>query len=192
MKYFRPAFFVFITFSVGCGLAYPFFVTGIANLFLGHRAQGSLIMQDNRVIGSELIGQEFASARYFHGRPSANKYDAANSGGTNSGPSNAGFLKDTAARVREVQSKNNFSADAAVPADLVLASASGLDPDISLQSALIQVPRVAAARGLSRQRVAETVRATAAPWYRTGPERVNVLRLNLALDGLQNSQTGRK
>ncbi len=186
MKYFRPALFLFIAFSLGTGLVYPFLVTGVSNLFFSHRSQGSLVIHGNKIVGSELIGQEFGSSRYFRGRPSANKYDAANSGGTNSAPSNAGFLKDTAARVRGVRSVDSLPADATVPADLVLASASGLDPDISLQAALLQVPRVAAARGLSQQRVSEIVKNTAAPWYRIGPERVNVLRLNIALDGLRS------
>ncbi len=192
MKYLRPAVFLFILFSAGTGLVYPFLVTGVANLFFSHRAHGSLIMHDHRVVGSELIGQVFTGPRYFHGRPSANKYDGTNSGGTNYAPSNAGYLKDTAARVREVRSTENLPADATVPADLVLASASGLDPDISLQSALIQAPRVAAVRGLSQRRVTEIVRTTATRWYAGGPERVNVLTLNLAMDRLHGSIPGRK
>ncbi len=192
MKLLRPALFLFIAFGLGTGLVYPFLVTGVAHLFFRHQSQGSLITHDDKVIGSELIGQPFAGSQYFHGRPSANKYDATNSGGTNYGPSNAGYLGETAARVRDVRSTENIPAGVTVPADLALASASGLDPDISIQSAIIQVPRVAAVRGLSRQRVAEMVRAAAAPWYSTGPERVNVLRLNLALDRLHERQTGRK
>ena len=186
MKAFSRALFAFILFSILTGLAYPFAIAGLARLLFPEKAAGSLIIANDRVVGSSLIGQKFTAPRYFHGRPSASDYDATNSGGTNFAPSNGKFIGEVGKRLGSIRQENGLSEAAAVPADLVLASASGLDPDITLEAALIQASRVAKARGLSEERVSALVRACASRVYGfTGDEIINVLALNLALDGLE-------
>ena len=180
---------IFLVFSIMTGLAYPLGITGLARLFFAQKAAGSLVADaGGRVVGSELIGQKFASERYFHSRPSANAYDATNSGGTNFGPANAKYLEDVADRVNKARAENAIGPAAAVPADLVLASASGLDPHISIDAALIQAPTVAAARGLPPETVKSLIQSTAEGTYTGGEPRVNVLLLNLAVDRLRVGQ----
>jgi len=165
------------------GIVYPFLVTAIAQLLFPNQANGQLIRRGEQVIGSRLIAQPFTSARYFHPRPSAagNGYDAANSGGSNLGPTNQKLVDRVKAAVVVAQSENP---NVSVPVDLVTTSGSGLDPDISPAAAAFQVPRVALARGISEERLRELVAAQIQP--RTlgilGEPRVNVLELNLALD----------
>jgi len=177
-------FFIFIVLSVLSGLVYPFVITGLSQLFFSSQANGSMVIVGSTVKGSRLIGQSFTSLKYFHGRPSAieKPYDAGNSGGSNYGPSNDKYLQEVDGRIKQVRNQNGMSADAAIPADLVLASASGLDPHISLEAALLQAPRVAKARGLPEENVKRLVATTAEGLW--GPTRVNVLDLNLALDDL--------
>ncbi len=191
----RPAILILVALTLITGLAYPLAMTGIAGVLFPKQAQGSLIEKDGKVVGSALIGQEFKDDKYFHGRPSATSapdpadatktvpapYNAANSGGSNLGPTSKA-LND---RVKEDVDKlkaENPKAD--VPADLVTTSASGLDPDISPEGALFQVPRVAKARNMSedriRQLVTENTKGRLAGLL--GEPRVNVLALNLALD----------
>ena len=186
MKEFKRAFLVFIIMSALTGLAYPFGITLLCQLLFPEQANGSLVTPGGTVIGSTLVGQKFTRPEYFHGRPSANDYDASNSGGTNFGPSNAKHLEEVGQRVRQARQSNGLDAGAAVPADLVLASASGLDPHISLDAALIQIPRVARARALPEARVRTLVEKLTEPQFLglTGQDRVNVLKLNLALDAL--------
>lgn len=174
--------------TVLLGLAYPFAITGISQLIFPQKANGSIIDLDIRVVGSSLIGQNFSHPKYFHGRPSAleKPYDASNSGGTNFGPSNAKFLEKVGQRIDVVRKENILDPGTPVPADLVLASASGLDPHISIEAAILQVPRVAKARGLKdtevRSLIAEHVEG---PLFRFfGGKRINVLRLNMSLDEL--------
>jgi potassium-transporting ATPase KdpC subunit len=165
------------------GIIYPFAVTALAQVLFPNQANGQLIRRGDQVIGSRLIAQPFTSARYFHPRPSAagNGYDAANSSGSNLGPTNQKLLDRVKAAVVVANSENP---NVPVPVDLVTSSGSGLDPDISPASADFQVPRVARARAVSEERLRELVAAHIQP--RTigifGEPRVNVLELNLALD----------
>lgn len=180
----RPAFVLLIVFSAICGVFYPLLVTGIGHIAFRHSASGSLIERDGRVAGSALIGQSFTEDRYFHGRPSAAGsagYDATSSGGTNLGPTSAKLVE----RVKTDVEATGGSEP--IPADAVLASASGLDPHISPANAERQVARVAAARGFQEARVRNllaqfTLRRELGI---LGQPRVDVLGLNLALDVLR-------
>jgi K+-transporting ATPase ATPase C chain len=194
----RPAIVFVIALTLITGLVYPLAMTGIGKLIFPHRAQGSLIEQNGTVIGSALIGQEFKSEGYFHGRPSATvapdpadatktiaaPYNAANSGGSNLGPTSKALAKRVQTSIGELKKENPL---APVPVDLVTASASGLDPDISPEAALFQVPRVALARKLPEGRLRELVsqHTEGRTLGFLGELRVNVLKLNLALDALQ-------
>lgn len=180
----RPALVLTLLFALLLGLAYPMVLTGIGQALFPYQANGSLVREGDRVIGSALIGQVFASDRYFHGRPSAagpNGYDAAASAGSNLGPAS----KVLAERVRnETQALAAIAPGRPVPPDLVTTSASGLDPHISPEAALYQVDRIARARGLSIQQVRALVQTqTEYPFLGfIGEPRVNVLALNQALD----------
>ncbi|HBF36568.1 MAG TPA: potassium-transporting ATPase subunit C [Firmicutes bacterium] len=182
------AFLLLLAVTVLTGVLYPLAVTGLAQLFFPSQANGSLIRNQGKVIGSVLIGQDFRSPRYFHGRPSAANYDATASGGSNLGPTNRVLLKTIADRVKAVRQENQLSVDHPVPSDLVTASASGLDPHISPDGALLQIPRVAKSRRLSVATVRQLVQKyTEHPVLGIlGSSRVNVLRINLALDSLKN------
>ena len=165
-------------------LVYVFFVTGIAQTFMPYQANGSLLYVDGKVVGSELIGQSFTSPGYFHGRPSAVDYDSAESGGSNYGPTSAELMKQVRQRIERVRRENGLPPDAPVPADLVLASGSGLDPHISVEGTMLQVPRVATARGLPESEVKALVEQHIEyPQFGVlGREHLNVLKLNIALD----------
>jgi K+-transporting ATPase ATPase C chain len=183
MKEWRNALLIFVVLSVCTGLAYPLAITALSQVLFPREAGGSLVLAGGKVVGSRLIGQDFTSPRYFHGRPSAleKPYDAGNSGGSNFGPTSRKYLEQVESRVRQVRNENGLAPDATVPADLVLASASGLDPEISLDAALLQVARVAKARGLAEVEVKDLVASIAKGRY-SGQVRVNVLKLNMALD----------
>ncbi len=167
-------------------IVYVIFVTVIAQIALPRQANGSLIYIDGKVVGSELIGQSFVSPGYFHGRPSAVNYDGNNSGGSNLGPNSEELLKQVSQRVEQVRKENSLAPDAPVPADLVLASGSGLDPDISVEGAMIQVSRVAAERGLPEAAVRSLVEQHIdyPQGGFLGSIKINVLKLNIALDEL--------
>ena len=195
LKEIRPAIVFIVALTVITGLLYPFVMTGIAGVVFPYQAQGSLIERDGKVIGSTLIGQEFTSDRYFHGRPYATvapypndstktvpaPYNAANSGGSNLGPTNKALIERVQGDVDKLKGENP---SAPVPVDLVTTTASGLDPDISPAAALFQVPRVAKARNMPEDRVRQLVneRIEGRTLGFLGEPRVNVLALNMALD----------
>ena len=195
LKEIRPAIVFVVALTVITGLLYPFAMTGIAGVVFPYQAQGSLIERDGKVVGSALIGQDFTSAGYFHGRPSATvapdpndstktvraPYNAANSGGSNLGPTNKALIDRVQGDVEKLQQENP---SAQVPIDLVTTSGSGLDPDISPAAALFQVPRVAKARNMPEDRVRRLVdeHVEGRTLGFLGEPRINVLALNLALD----------
>jgi K+-transporting ATPase ATPase C chain len=182
----RPAVVLLALFTLVTGLLYPLAVTGLAQVVFPAQANGSLIEQNGRVVGSALIGQPFDDPKYFWGRPSATSpfpYNAAASSGSNLGPSNPALIDAVQARVAALRAADPGSIES-VPVDLVTASGSGLDPHISVAAALYQAPRVARTRGLDGAIVAQLVEK-----YTEGPQlgllgepRINVLKLNLALD----------
>jgi potassium-transporting ATPase KdpC subunit len=199
-QHIRAAVVLLVLFSALTGLVYPLAVTGIAQVAMPTQANGSLIVKDGVVVGSALIGQNFKSDRYFHSRPSATTdtdpndatktidapYNAANSSGSNLGPTSQKLID----RVKgAVESWRAMAGAGPVPADAVTTSASGLDPDVSPQNALAQVASVAKARGLSEDRVRALVAAAVErpALGLVGEPRVNILQLNLALDGLKSS-----
>ncbi len=188
-KYLRPAVISLVLFTVLTGFIYPGVITGIAQLIFPHQANGSLVVQNGQVVGSQLIGQQFDDPRYFWGRLSATSpypYNAASSSGSNLGPSNPALAAEVEARIAALKAADPGNTTP-IPVDLVTSSGSGLDPDISVAAALYQLPRVARLRGLSEI----TVRALVDKYTqgRTlgifGEPRVNVLELNLALDALK-------
>ncbi|MEP7133914.1 MAG: potassium-transporting ATPase subunit KdpC [Chloroflexota bacterium] len=182
----RPAFFMLLIFTVITGVIYPLVVTGIAQVAFPHQANGSIITKDGKAVGSELIGQQFDDPKYFWGRPSAAGYNAAASSGSNYGPMNPALLDSVQARIDALKAADPDNT-LPIPVDLVTASGSGLDPDISVASALYQVQRVAAARGLSEAQVKSLVdKFTEGRQFGfLGEPTVNVLELNLALEGMK-------
>ncbi len=182
----KTAVLLFMTFSLLTGLIYPLLMTGIIQTAMPEQASGSLITVDGKIIGSELIGQNFASPGYFHGRPSAVGYAANGSGASNFGPTNSKLMDQVSQRIEKVRRENNLSRSAPMPGELVQTSGSGLDPHISLEGVMLQVPRVAGARGLPESEVKVLVYQHVEPaqFEVLGQERINVLKLNLALDDL--------
>ena len=197
LRQIRPAIVVLVALTLITGLVYPLAMTGIAHVIFPYQAQGSLVERDGKVVGSELIGQVFESDKYFHSRPSATTapdpkdptktvaapYNAANSGGSNLGPSNKALIDRVQGDINKLKQENP---SAAVPVDLVTTSASGLDPHISPEAALFQVPRIAKARNLPEDRIRQLVEdhTEGRLFGLLGEPRVNVLLLNLALDQL--------
>jgi len=197
LRQIRPAILMIVVMTAITGFLYPLGMTGLAQLFFPHQANGSLIEKDGKVIGSSLIGQNFTSDRYFHGRPSATTepdpkdpsktvpvpYAADNSGGSNLGPTNRALIDRVKADAAKLAKENPGTP---IPVDLVTTSASGLDPDISPAAALFQVPRIAAARHIDPDKLRTLVAEQTRDRFLgiIGEKRVNVLELNLALDAL--------
>ena len=198
MQHIRPAIVMLVLMTLLTGLLYPLGFTALAGAIFPHQAAGSLVTIDGKVIGSELIGQNFVAPGYFHGRPSATTdtdpndatksvpapYNAANSSGSNAGPTSKGLVERVQGDVEKLKAENP---GVRIPADLVTTSASGLDPDISPEAAMFQVPRVAKERKLDEAQLRRQVELAIEPRFLglIGEPRVNVLKLNMALDAWQ-------
>lgn len=181
---------VFFTFAVMLGLLYPLFIMGIGKAFFPHQTDGSLLEYHGKKVGSSLIAQEFTLNKYFHSRFSDVNYRAENSGGTNLAPSNKNLYRQIERNIAQVKTINNIKPFTRLPADMVLSSASGLDPHISLGNAMLQLPRIMQNRPLSKKTIERLIynsidRNFIGIW---GQDGVNVLILNLALDKLTESQ----
>lgn len=195
-KYIRPAVVLTLLLTILTGLIYPGVVTVLAQLIFSYQANGSLHYVNGKLVGSDLIGQYWTSPKYFHGRPSAtvnpvtgtpSPYEADNSSASNLGPTNATLKQEVQQRIAELKKENPNAPPGPVPIDLVTTSGSGLDPDITVAGALYQVPRIAAARGLSQSVVQQLVmdHVHGRFLFIFGEPNINVLELNLALDGLK-------
>jgi K+-transporting ATPase ATPase C chain len=182
---------IFLFFTILTGIIYPLFVTGIAQLVFPGKANGSIIMKNNKAIGSELIGQQFDSSIYFSSRPSAISYNPLPSGGSNFGLTNAKLKHSVDSLTKQFIAYNQLDSLTTVPSEMVFASASGLDPHISPTAALLQVDRIAKARkfsGVQKQKLVQCINdLTEAPqFFCLGDERINVLLLNLETDKINN------
>ena len=170
-------------FTILLGIIYPLGITVVSQLAFPVQANGNILNENGKIVGSQLIGQNFSSPAYFHGRPSVKDYNSSTSSGSNLGPTNQKLIDNVTQRIQQVKTENNIPSNFKVPADLVLASASGLEGYIYVNSAMIQVPRIARARGISESEVVKLIKNNQEnTFFGYGKEIVNVLRLNIALD----------
>ena len=185
IKDLKSAIIIFGMMAIVLGLIYPLVLTGISQAVFPYQANGEMIKVNGNIIGSELIGQNFESSQYFHGRPSAIDYNASTSGGSNYGPTNQKLIDRVNETTNQIKINENLPANATIPSDMVLASGSGLDRYISVESAIIQVPRIAKARNISESSIKDLIHKTQElPLPEIGQPLVNVLKLNIALDGI--------
>lgn len=186
MKEIKNGLLMFVVFTVMLGIVYPVVITVISQVAFPHQANGNLFIEDGKVIGSELIGQNFTSPIYFHGRSSSIGYDSGTSGGSNLGPTNQKLVDQIEERVQMIKDQESLSENSTVPADLVLSSGSGLEAYIYVESARLQIPRIAKARGLTENEVENIIENNIEDsWLGTGSPIVNVLKLNIALDNIR-------
>jgi len=190
MKELKTSLKVYITFTILLGLIYPLVVTLIAQIAVPDKANGSLIIKDNIVVGSKIIGQEFNEVKYFHSRPSAVGYNASASGASNLGPTSKKLIDITSERIKNIREEDQLSPDEKIPADMVLSSASGLDPHISIENALIQAKRISKTRGVSEEAIIKLIKRNIDKdfigiW---GEKGVNVLKLNIDLDEMTKNE----
>jgi potassium-transporting ATPase KdpC subunit len=188
-KSMKNAFLLLLVMTIFTGVAYPLAVTAVSQIFFPDQANGSLIKKDNEVVGSLLIAQNFTSPGYFYARPSGagdDGYDAANSAGTNLGPTSKKLMDSIQQQAADFRQANGLNAEAIVPADAVTSSGSGLDPDISIPNAVLQINRVARERGMSAEEVENVVKECSEhPLLGIlGEEKANVLKMNLILDSI--------
>jgi potassium-transporting ATPase KdpC subunit len=181
----KRAVLLFAVLAVVLGLIYPLVITGISQVAFPFQANGEMIKINGTVVGSELIGQDFEGPQYFQGRPSAVEYNASTSGGSNYGPTNQKLIDRVNQTINEIKSENNLTQNTTIPSDMVLASGSGLDRYISVQAALIQVPRIAETRNISETTIIGLIKSTEETPFPVGQPVVNVLKLNIALDRIQ-------
>jgi len=185
IKELKRALIIFGTLALVLGIIYPLVITGISQVAFPYQANGEMIKINGNIVGSTLIGQNFDGPQYFQGRPSSIDYNASTSGGSNYGPTNQKLIDRVNETINEIKTNDSLSSNATIPSDLVLASGSGLDRYISVDSALIQVPRIAKARNISESAINNLIQKnqeTPFPWI--GQPVVNVLKLNIALNGI--------
>jgi potassium-transporting ATPase KdpC subunit len=185
IKELKSAIIIFGMMAIVLGLIYPLLITGISQAVFPYQANGEMIKVNGNIVGSELIGQNFEGSQYFHGRPSAIDYNASTSGGSNYGPTNQKLIVRVNETINQIKTNNTISANDTIPSDMVLASGSGLDRYISVESAITQVPRIAKARNISESSIKELILKTQeSSLPGIGHPLVNVLKLNIALDGI--------
>lgn len=181
----KKAIIVFGILAIILGLIYPLVITGISQVAFPYQANGEIIKVNGSMVGSELIGQNFESPQYFHGRPSAVDYNASTSGGSNYGPTNQKLINRVNQSIGEIKTNDSLPSNATIPSDLVMASGSGLDRYISVESALIQVPRIAQTRNINESVIIDLIhKYQETPFPGIGQPVVNVLKLNIGLDGI--------
>ncbi len=174
---------IFIILSLILGILYPLIIIFIGQLAMKDKANGSLIIIDDKIRGSKLIGQEFKNPKYFYSRPSAVNHDAANSGASNLGPSNKQLFADVKKRIAQIRLENNLDPDHLIPADMALQSASGLDPHISIENALLQVPRISKIRAIPEKTISDLIENNKVSFINSTNEGyINVLMINISLD----------
>ncbi|MGZ7159522.1 MAG: potassium-transporting ATPase subunit KdpC [Methanobacterium sp.] len=186
MKELKNALLLFGVMALILGLVYPLAITGLSQVLFSYQANGDLITANGKIVGSELIGQNFTSPRYFHGRPSAVDYNASSSGGSNYGPTNEKLIDRVNTSIKEIKTNEKLVANATIPADLVLASGSGLDRYISVEAAELQVSRIAKERNINESVIRDLIKKNEEKTFPgIGNPVINVLKLNIDLDRTQ-------